>query len=305
MHTAVLFHKSCVLHDTGEGHPENSGRLTSLLNMFKDKKFPIIEGIKGKREQVLLAHTPEYFEQINEYTPMSGYRAVDADTMMSEDSLEAAMYGVGMGCQAVDMLFKEEKNQYNHLFCAVRPPGHHAKRDRAMGFCIFNNISVAALYAVSNYNLSKIAIIDFDVHHGNGTQAILGGNDKFLFISSHEHPFWPFTGGEERPFDNVLNIPLPAGTNGSDYQNIFSARVIPAVENFEPELILISAGFDAHRNDPLAMLSLNEYDYGWIGEQIKNMADKLCKGKIISFLEGGYDHISLSQSVYAYLTSYK
>lgn len=302
--TLVIFsHPDCLLHDTGTRHPENAGRLGAILNTLKQgdfsKKSEFSTAPLATDHQLLLAHTEEYIRYIQRNVPKEGYVYLDGDTVISPGSWNAALRAAGAGCAAVDGVMARK---FLGAFCAVRPPGHHAASDNAMGFCIFNNISIAALYAIAEYGLKRVAIMDFDVHHGNGTQAIMERNDKVFFISTHQMPLWPGTGSsEEKGIGNIMNIPLLPGTDGKKYRALFQSLVIPALEYFKPELVLVSAGFDAHREDPLAHIRLSEEDYGWIGAQLRTVAEKYCQGRVVSFLEGGYNHAALAGSVEAYV----
>lgn len=303
MTIAIYSHHDCLEHDTGPSHPECAERLWVILKTlnhcaFKDR-LHFIDAPLSDEQPILLAHTPGHVQYIKDSRPSTSPHYLDQDTLMSPGTWDATLRAVGAGCQAVDDIMGRK---YTTAFCAVRPPGHHATRDRAMGFCIFNNIAIAALYALDKYQLNRIAIIDFDVHHGNGTEDILAGEKRVLYCSTHQMPLFPGTGLQSH--GNILNIPLPAQTDGRKYREVFRQIIAPAIETFAPELILVSAGFDAHQNDPLAGLALIEEDYQWIGQQIKRMADKHCQGKVISFLEGGYNLEVLGNSVEAYLSAF-
>lgn len=303
MTIAVYSHKDCLEHDTGSYHPECADRLLVIQKAlkvcaFKDKLI-FVDAPLGEEEHILLAHTKDYLQYIKDSRPSAGSAYLDGDTVMSCNSWNAVLRAAGAGCQAVDDVIQ---GKYDHAFCAVRPPGHHATKNHAMGFCIFNNIAIAARYAIKNHGLNRVAIIDFDVHHGNGTEDILAGDGRVLYISTHQSPLFPGTG--RRSNGNILNIPLPTGTDGGQYRQIFEQIIMPAVGAAEPELILVSAGFDAHRDDPLAGMKLTEEDYQWIGGQLSMMASKYCLGKTVSFLEGGYNLEVLGDCVTEYLSAF-
>lgn len=303
MTLAIYTHADCLAHDTGPGHPEQIDRLRVILDALKASSFAnqlsFIEAPLAHEADLLLAHDAGYIRAIRAAAPATGFISLDADTIMSPGSLNAALRAAGAGCAAVDAVMA---GQYKTAFCAVRPPGHHATRYQAMGFCIFNNIAVTAFHALQKHTLKRVAIVDFDVHHGNGTQDIIAPDTRVLYISTHQSPLFPGTGRiSENQTGHILNLPLPQGTDGAAYREIFTEAVMPALEQFAPELLLVSAGFDAHMNDPLAGLRLVEDDYLWIGEQLSAVAEKHCRGKIISFLEGGYNLDFLARSTVAYI----
>lgn len=304
MTLAIYTHPDFLLHDTGPSHPECAARLerirASLEQAFADR-LRWVDARPCAEDRILLAHTPEYLERIKQAAESAAAEPVflDADTVMSLGSMNAAMRAAGAGCDAVDDIMAEA---YHHAFCAVRPPGHHATRTRAMGFCIFNNIAIAALHALKAHQLSRVAIVDFDVHHGNGTEDIIRGDQRILYISTHQSPFYPGTGMEnDNVPDHILNLPLQSGTTGVACRRIFQESVLSALESFAPQLLLVSAGFDAHYADPLAGLQLREDDYRWIGDQLSRFAKKQCNNRLISFLEGGYNLDVLGDSAAAYL----
>ena len=293
--TLIYSHTDCLQHDPGYGHPESTKRLQSILdNIDHYENAPL-----GTDEQVLLAHSPEMLAQIKDAAPLEGLSQIDADTLMSPGSLQAAFRGTGAACKGIDELMNGE---VQHVFCATRPPGHHATRNLAMGFCLFNHIAIAALYARQEYKLERIAIVDFDVHHGNGTQDIVQDQAGLFYISTHQSPFYPGTGSEaeNRP-ENILNFPLKAGTGHSAYQTLFTEELLPALQNYQPQLLLVSAGFDAHHEDPLASLDLSELTYHWLGEQLASIANTYCHSRMLSVLEGGYHLNALSKSLNAYI----
>ena len=293
--TVIYSHPDCLQHEPGYGHPESPKRLLAIMESIAHFE----EAPLGTEQQVLLAHSPELLTHIKAAAPNEGLVQIDADTLMSPGSLQAAFRSTGAACKAIDELIA---GHIQHAFCATRPPGHHATRNQAMGFCLFNHVAIAALYARQHYGIERIAIVDFDVHHGNGTQDIVQGEKGLFYISTHQSPFYPGTGSEaENIPDNILNIPLTAGTGHSLYQQLFTEVVIPALENFKPQLLLVSAGFDAHYEDPLASLNFSELSYQWLGEQLSAIANTFCQSKILSVLEGGYNLDALSKSVKAYL----
>ena len=294
------------MHDTGPGHPENSGRLVEVIAALKTCDYAdqlvIKDAPMGEDEHILRAHTQTYLDIIKESVPQSGYSALDGDTTMSPDSLKAAYRAVGAACTSVDTIMAGE---HSTVFCAVRPPGHHATRSRPMGFCLFNNIAIAALYALEEKGVERIAIIDFDVHHGNGTQDIVQEEGRIFYASTHQSPFYPGTGYEdEKGVGNILNIEMPAGIGSEAYRKEFSEKLIPALKVFDPELLLISAGFDSHEDDPLAQMRLDEDDFHWIGQQLHKIAQDHCSGRSISMLEGGYNHQALADSAVSYLRAF-
>ena len=293
--TLIFSHPACLEHDPGSGHPESPARLQTLLEIF-----PAYETAPLASEaQILLAHSPVLLQEINQLAPAQGLAQIDTDTLMSPASLEAAFRGSGAACSGIDRLMQKSPQ---HVFCATRPPGHHATRNTAMGFCLFNHIAIAACYAQQEYQLKNIVIVDFDVHHGNGTQDIAKGQNGLFYISTHQSPFYPGSGLESENIPgNILNIPLPAGTGDEAYRDIFSSKILPVLEDFKPELLLVSAGFDAHNADPLAMFNLNENTYRWLGEELGRLAREYSQSRLLSVLEGGYNTAALQASVKAYL----
>lgn len=307
MSIAIFSHPSCLEHDTGPGHPENAGRLTAIMNALRDcdyaENLDFLDAPPCEDAYIAAAHSEDYLEKIRALAPEDGSIYLDGgDTVMSPGSLEAAYRAAGAGCAAVDAV---SGGSYETAFCPVRPPGHHATRQTAMGFCIFNNIAIAALYALEHKGYERVAIVDYDVHHGNGTQDIMTGENRCLYVSTHQSPFYPGTGREdERTGDNIVNVELPSRIESAAYRKAFSERVLPALEKFRPELLFISAGFDAHVDDPLAQVRLTDEDYGWIGSQLCNFAINFCHGKSVSMLEGGYDHAAISRSAVAFLAPF-
>jgi acetoin utilization deacetylase AcuC-like enzyme len=299
----VITHSDCLEHDPGSGHPENPQRLTGILTALNaadiNAELNFYEAPMGRDAQILLAHDEYHLERIRETAPAEGEASLDADTYMSPGSLNAALRAVGAGCQGVDSLMNGDAET---VFCATRPPGHHATPNQAMGFCLFNHVAIAALYAQQKYNLSRIAIVDFDVHHGNGTQDIMRGRDGIFYISTHQSPLYPGSGEVSENIDNnIFNIPMHGGTGHSTYVSVFEQQVISALDAWRPELLLVSAGFDAHQEDPLAGMALTDETYQWLGETLKTIANNYCAGKLLSVLEGGYNLAVLPGSVVAYL----
>ncbi|HTQ99221.1 MAG TPA: histone deacetylase family protein [Candidatus Acidoferrum sp.] len=302
MTTLIYYHDECLLHDPGQGHPECAERLQAILAALRTSSFgdqlQWLDAPLGTRQQALLAHNEALWDEVTAAAPASGRHALDPDTVMSPGSLGAALRGVGAACAGIDVLLHGD---INHVFCLTRPPGHHATRKRSMGFCIFNQVAIAALHAMKQYNIERIAIVDFDVHHGNGTQDIILGKPGLLYLSTHQYPHYPGSGSQQENLGgNIHNVPLARETEDTQYQRVFSREVLPELHAFAPQLLLVSAGFDAHRQDPLAGLLLTEATYHWLGMQLRAIADKHCHGRLLSVLEGGYNLDVLGSSVAAY-----
>ncbi|MBL4739739.1 MAG: histone deacetylase family protein [Sneathiella sp.] len=298
MTTHLFTHRDCLFHDNGPNHPERADRLRSVLHRLEEDHFSAVkrhEASLGTQDLLLLAHTPEYLEAIEKAAPRSGIIQLDPDTFMSPGTIQAALRSVGAVRDAIDLVMSEPGS---NAFCAIRPPGHHAEADKAMGFCIYNSVAIGALYARQKFNLSRVAVIDFDVHHGNGTQAIFETEPGLFYGSTHqEAPFYPGTGrSSETGVGNIVNAPLKAGAGTKEFKVAMMDIVLPALENFNPELLLISAGFDAHASDPRADLNLQKEDYIWITEKLIRIADQCCDGRIVSAMEGGYDLVGLAES---------
>jgi len=302
MTTYLFTHRDCLFHDAGTGHPERADRLRSVLHRLDLEKFPDLqreEAPLAEREVLALAHTTAYLDLIDANAPMEGIISLDPDTKMSPGSKSAAFRGVGAVCAAIDKVMKAEGT---NAFCAIRPPGHHAEADRAMGFCIYNNVAIGALYARQKYGIKRVAVIDFDVHHGNGTQSIFENDPDLFYGSTHQAPYYPGTGAaDEIGVGNIFNVPLAAGDGWLKFKAAMEEVILPALENFSPELLLISAGFDAHEKDPLADINLSGEDYAWITKELMRIADKHCAGRVVSALEGGYDLDGLSDGVDAHV----
>jgi acetoin utilization deacetylase AcuC-like enzyme len=298
---AYITHPVFLRHEIGAHHPESPARLYAISDQL------IAAGIEpfllhrdaepATREQIERVHDAAYVDEVFAAAPEEGLVWLDGDTAMNAYTLEAALHAAGATVQAVDMLMSGDARR---AFCAVRPPGHHAERDTAMGFCIFNNIAVGAAHAIAAHGLERIAIVDFDVHHGNGTENIFSGDNRVLFCSSFQHPFYPGSGAGETAA-NVVNCPLPAMTNGADFRATVRAHWLPALEAFEPQLILVSAGFDGHLEDDMAEMQLREPDYEWVTLEICDLADRHAGGRVVSALEGGYDLSALGRSVAAHI----
>ena len=295
-------HASCLQHDPGPAQPESPARLRAVLQALDHDRFAAIDRIeapRATREQLLRVHTPEHIERILAIAPDEGTVRLDEDTLMSPGSAEAALRAAGAVVAAVDAVLGSDGGQ---AFCAVRPPGHHATPDRAMGFCLFNNVAVGAAHAIAEHGLKRVAIADFDVHHGNGTQDIFAREPRVLFISSHQMPLYPETGrADERGMGNIVNAPLSPGDGSYEFRELWESTLIPKLHAFKPQLLLISAGFDAHRNDPLADLRLGSEDYAWITQRLVDVARAHAQGRVVSTLEGGYNLLALSTSAAAHV----
>lgn len=295
-------HPSCLEHDPGPGHAESPARLRAVLQALDHDRFAAIDRIEAPRvtrEQLLRVHDAAYVDRILATTPTAGTIRLDEDTLMSPASAEAALRAAGAAVAAVDAVMG---SRGGHAFCAVRPPGHHATPNHAMGFCLFNNIAVAAAHALAERGLKRVAIADFDVHHGNGTQDIFEREPRVLFISSHQSPLYPETGREdERGVGNVVNAPLSPGDGSYEFRELWEGALLPRLHAFKPQLVLVSAGFDAHRSDPLADLRLGTEDYAWITSRLVDLAHAHAGGRLVSSLEGGYDLQALAASASAHV----
>jgi acetoin utilization deacetylase AcuC-like enzyme len=308
--TGYFTHGDCRRHDMGEGHPECPQRLDAiedrLLISGLDVALTRIEPPLAAPHDLELAHDRMHIaslrglsDQLLDDIASGGpeHAQIDPDTTMNRYTWTAALRSAGAALAATDAVLAGE---LDNAFCAVRPPGHHATHSKAMGFCFFNNVALAAKYAVERHGLNRVAVVDFDVHHGNGTEDILGGDDRFLMTGFFQHPFYPYTGAENPP-SNVCNVPVPAYTRGMDVRELFAAHCMPRLETFRPEFIIISAGFDAHREDDLGQLGLVEADYTWLTDRIMEVAARHAQGRIVSCLEGGYNLSALSRSVEAHV----
>ena len=297
MKTGLITSDTYQNHNTGEGHPEKIDRVTAIIENFKklDNKNLVWKKPSSFEQSILIkTHTKDYIKQVNLSFPQSGLKFLDGDTVVSPGSKDATKDAVGSIISAIDGV---EKKEFKNAFCCVRPPGHHAEKEKAMGFCIFNNVAVGANYLIEKYKYKKIAIIDFDVHHGNGTQDIFYNDKNVLYISTHQYPYYPGSGSEKEngKYNNVLNIPLEAGTTGNEYLNAYE-KVLDKLKEFKPEFLLFSAGFDAHIDDPLAQLRLSSEDFYKITKRTLEVSKPFCNGNIVSILEGGYDLRALQES---------
>lgn len=301
MGIAFITHSDCELHDTGFGHPESSDRLRAIIDYLPTTEIwgRLIrhQAPMAVREQLCRVHDEGYVDAVIAAEPAQGRVYLDPDTSMAPHSLNAALRAVGALTKGVDLVISGEADR---AFCCVRPPGHHAEFRRSMGFCLFNNIAVGARYAQDTYGLRKVAIVDFDVHHGNGTEDIFRSDPSVFYSSTFQHPFYPGSGANTRS-DHIVNVPLPAGTKGSRFRATFEERILPALNDFAPEILFVSAGFDAHEDDPLAQLFLTEDDFAWTTARIKEVADAHAEGRMVSVLEGGYNTSALARSVEAHL----
>ena len=301
--TALLYtHSSCLGHNPGKGHPERPERLSAVLKALAAPNFSELKLRKAPlatSDQLKLVHDEAYVKQILLEIPSFGTRHLDHDTLVSQGSGEAALRSAGAVCAAVDAVMEGISKR---VFCAVRPPGHHAEPNRAMGFCLFNNIAVGAAYALEMYGIGKLAIVDFDVHHGNGTQTIFGHETKVLLVGSQQMPLYPGTGKRsEVGAGNIVNMPLPPGSGGKEFKVEWRTYGLPRLAAFKPELILLSAGFDGHRDDPLSQLNLLRTDYVWLTKEVVAISERSANGRIISSLEGGYNLTALSEAYAAHV----
>jgi acetoin utilization deacetylase AcuC-like enzyme len=303
MTTLLITHPSSYEHINPPGHPERTDRLRAIESVLEEERFEPLVRVQAPRaalETVALCHPMAYIEEIRNASPKDGFVRLDADTTMSPGSFNAALHASGAAVHAVDEVIGKRAD---NAFCALRPPGHHAETVRPMGFCIFDQAAIAARHAQRKHGLGRVAVVDFDVHHGNGTQEIFWSDATLMYCSTHEMPLYPGTGAvsERGEHDNIVNAPLRAGDGGDKFKAAFETRILPRLADFGAELIIISAGFDAHRRDPLANLQLVEADFGWATRKLMDVADKTAQGRVVSVLEGGYDLEGLSQSVAAHV----
>ena len=295
MKTGIITTETYLNHDTGQGHPERADRVSVVIeNLKKNKKLIWKKPLKFDAKYLKIAHKSDYIDEVENSFPKKGLHFLDGDTIVSPGSKQASSDAVASIITAIDSV---QNKEFKNVFCPVRPPGHHAEKDKAMGFCIYNNVAVGAHYLIEKYKFNKIAIIDFDVHHGNGTQNIFYDNKKVLYISTHQYPFYPGTGAinEKGKHDNILNIPLPAGTNSEEYMNAYE-HVLKKLKEFKPQFLLFSAGFDAHQDDPLAQFKLKSKDFYDITKRTLKVINKSINKKVVSILEGGYDLNALKES---------
>ncbi len=303
MTISIISHPDCVLHEMGSQHPESPDRLSAIEDRLIASGLDMVlqhhNAPLATREQLCRVHDADFVEQVFRLSPQKGHVEIDPDTAMNPHTLTAALRAAGAMVLGVDLVMSGKTSA---AFCNVRPPGHHAEHNKAMGFCIFNNIAVGAAHALHDYNLERVAVVDFDVHHGNGTEDIFKDEPKVLLCSIFQHPFYPYTGSNTRS-EHIINVPLPAGTDSKKFREVVQSHWLPKLEAFQPELILISAGFDAHIEDEMSGLHLVEEDYGWVTTQIKTIADKYAQGRIVSILEGGYALPALGRSAAAHINA--
>ncbi len=297
MKTGLVTSDTYQNHNTGEGHPEQINRVSVILENFKKKNNKNLiskKPLKFEKKLLINTHNINYVNFVEKSFPEKGLAFLDRDTIISPGSKEATLDAVGSIITAIDGV---QNKEFQNAFCAVRPPGHHAEKNKAMGFCIYNNVAVGAHYLIEKYKFNKIAIVDFDVHHGNGTQDIFHDNKKVLYISTHQYPYYPGTGAEQEKgkYNNIFNIPLPAGTTSEEYLNAYGF-VLKKLKEFKPEFILFSAGFDAHKDDPLAQFQLKSKDFYELTKRTLSLAKVFSEGKVVSILEGGYDLNALQES---------
>ncbi len=301
MDTLYITHPDCGLHNMGSWHPESPDRIDAIHDQLVASGVLdfLVQAIPDpvSDEHILRVHTPEHLNHIKNNAPVEGTYSIDADTIMTTHTLAAARVAAGAGVLAVDRLMQ---GSHKTAFCSVRPPGHHAEPDAAMGFCFFNNIAIAAAYALEVYDLKRVAIIDFDVHHGNGTERAFANDPRVMMCSFYQHPLYPDR-HVENPGANMVNVPVPAGTRGSDLSQIVTNQWMPKLSQFQPQMIFISAGFDAHREDEISQLRMVEDDYAWITSQLVDLAEQTANGRIVSMLEGGYSLSALGRSVLAHI----
>lgn len=303
MNTLLFSHPDCLDHDTGYGHPECADRLRVVLSALEDEAFMFLDrrdAPLATREQLERVHPPGHVTALLDAIPASGHGSIDADTVLSPGTGQAALRAAGAVVAAVDAVCGGEAR---NAFCAVRPPGHHAEPDQAMGFCLFNNVAVGAAHARATHKIRRVAIIDFDVHHGNGTQTFCEGDPDLFYGSTHQWPLYPGTGSirEKGQFGNVVNACLPPMSGSPEFRHAIQTQLIPALDGFRPDLVMISAGFDAHMRDPVGGLDLTEDDFVWVTQKLIEVADRHAGGRIVSVLEGGYDLRALANSTAAHV----
>jgi acetoin utilization deacetylase AcuC-like enzyme len=305
MTTLYLCQPAALHFSTPPGHPERADRIWVIERTLEQERFAALtreQAPAAEIETVALAHSKSYVEGIIKLAPREGVVQIDADTTLSPGTIEAALRGAGAAAKAVDEVMA---GRVRNAFSASRPPGHHAEQGRANGFCFFNNVAIAARYAQAKHGAGRVAIVDWDAHHGNGTQDIFWSDRSVLFCSTHEMPLYPWTGAASEcgEYGTIVNVPLAADDGGEVFQQVFEAKILPRIADFNPDLIVISAGFDAHWRDPLANLNLTEADFSWATRRLIDIADRVCGGRIVSLLEGGYDLEGLAKSVAAHVTA--
>ncbi|APV50861.1 deacetylase [Betaproteobacteria bacterium GR16-43] len=301
MAVALLSHPDCVLHEMGPHHPESPERLRAVLAAIEaaglSPKLKIERAPPATREQLLRVHHPDHVDLIFDSAPESSYAFLDPDTSMNPKSLSAALHAAGAVVRATDLVMSGEASS---AFCAVRPPGHHATPERPMGFCIFNNVAIGAAHALEAHGLERVAVLDFDVHHGNGTEDAFHEDPRVMLCSTFQHPYYPYCGSDSGNA-HIINVPLPAMTDGAGFRDAVESVWLPALDRYKPQLVFVSAGFDAHREDPLAYLNLEDEDYRWVTERLLEVAKQHAKGRVVSTLEGGYDTVTLGRCVVEHL----
>lgn len=301
MHTAYINHPDCLKHEMGAHHPECPARLRAIEDqLIASGLLPYLQHYDAPLaafEQLARVHDPHYIETVRSASPKEGLVYLDPDTAMNPFTLNAALRAAGAVVLATELVLERK---VENAFCAIRPPGHHAESARAMGFCFFNNVAVGVAHAMAHYGLKRVAIADFDVHHGNGTEEIFRDDPRVMLCSTFQHPFYPHCGADSGN-DHIINVPLPAGTDGDGFRKAVSEQWLPSLERFRPEMLFVSAGFDAHWEDDMAMFKLRESDYAWVTQQIKDIAEKYAHGRIVSALEGGYELHALGRSVAAHI----
>jgi len=302
--TGLFYHSDCKDHITPDGHPEARDRLAVIFDRLNHPDFAPLTRISASPapvERLALVHDDSYIQSVIDHIPKKDHYALDGDTYLSPRSLAAALGAVGATCQAIDQVMS---GQLDNGFCAVRPPGHHAEPGRAMGFCLFNIIAIGAIYARNRHFRHRVAILDFDVHHGNGTQTVVARTKGLFYGSTHQSPLYPGTGHiHDRGEGVIVNVPLAAGSGSRAFRLSYRQRIFPALRDFNPDFILVSAGFDGHARDPLADLELTTADFSWLGDEIKQIAEEKCQGRMVSCLEGGYNLDILGENVAAYISA--
>jgi acetoin utilization deacetylase AcuC-like enzyme len=302
MTAALITHRDCALHEMGAHHPESPERLRAVMNAIAASdlagRVKLHEAPEATREQLLRVHTQEHVDFIFESAPGDSYAFLDPDTSMNPKSLSAALHAAGALVLATDLVVG---GQAKRAFCAVRPPGHHATPDRPMGFCLFNNVAVGAAHAIAAHGLERVAVLDFDVHHGNGTEDAFHEDPRVMLCSTFQHPYYPFSGADSGN-EHIINVPLPAMTDGEGFRAAVESQWLPALDRFRPQLVFVSAGFDAHREDPLAYLNLEDEDYRWVTQRLVEVAERHGGGRVVSTLEGGYNTTALGRCVVEHLS---
>ena len=297
MATAIYTHPDCTLHEMGAGHPESPMRLKAILAALESSgladKLSMREAPEARREHLERVHDAQHVDLIFESAPERGYAYLDPDTSMNAKSLSAALRAAGAVVSATDAVMAGDAS---NAFCAVRPPGHHATPTRPMGFCIFNNVAIGAMHAIEQHGLERVAVLDFDVHHGNGTEDAFHEDPRVMLCSTFQHPYYPYCGADSGN-EHIINVPLPAMTDGRGFREAVERFWIPALDEFSPQMVFVSAGFDAHRDDPLAYLKLDDEDYRWVTEKLMDVADRHAEGRVVSTLEGGYNTEALGRCV--------